>query len=178
MVMKHGVYRLDLMAQFFSANGNNGFYVTNYNGSTFNNIAHTYTGGIAYNVEIGLNGTIFFANGGQGLQVYYYSEYLGIETTLYNIPNDYILEQNFPNPFNHSTSFNYTIPIESNVKIIIFDIFGNRIDTIIDMRKPAGTHQAIWRGINTKGEVVASGTYFYYLNSGDFTSVKKMLLIK
>jgi len=88
-------------------------------------------------------------------------------------PTDFILEQNFPNPFNPSTTISWQSPVGSYQTIKVFDVLGNEIATLIDEYKPAGRYE-----VEFNAERLASGTYFYQLKAGEYTSVKKMILIK
>jgi len=89
------------------------------------------------------------------------------------VPTVYSLSQNYPNPFNPSTTFRYSIPTQSKVVIKVFDILGNEIATLMDEEKSVGTYELTWYAVN-----LPSGVYFYQLKAGDFTSVKKMILLK
>jgi len=88
-------------------------------------------------------------------------------------PIYYRLEQNYPNPFNPSTIIEYSIPIESKIKLEIFDILGRKISTLENKDERAGIHQVKF---NASG--LASGIYFYQLRAGNIISTKKMLLLK
>jgi len=94
------------------------------------------------------------------------------QLTLHTIKT-YSLEQNYPNPFNPTTTIEYTLPIESKVKLEIFDILGRKILLLVNKDQGAGTHSAIFDG----GDL-ASGVYFYRLSAGNFTETKKLMLIK
>ena len=87
--------------------------------------------------------------------------------------NDYALEQNFPNPFNPSTQIKYSVPQSSQVQIIVFDVLGNELETLVNEEKPVGTYELNWNAVN-----LPSGIYFYQLQAGDFVQTKKMLLLK
>jgi len=92
--------------------------------------------------------------------------------------SDYYLFQNYPNPFNPSTTIKYSIPSNvkremSNVKIIVYDILGNEVATLLDENKPAGNYEVRFDGSN-----LSSGIYFYKLQSGSFIQTKKLLLLK
>jgi photosystem II stability/assembly factor-like uncharacterized protein len=89
------------------------------------------------------------------------------------VPLVYQLSNNFPNPFNPTTKFNYSIPQSLTVIIKIFDILGNEIETLVNNEKPAGTYEVAW---NAEG--LTSGIYFYQLKAGDYVETKKMMLIK
>ncbi len=92
------------------------------------------------------------------------------------IPNDFKLFQNYPNPFNPTTTIAYVIPSgveESKVKLIIYDILGNEIATLLNESKPAGTHE-----IEFDASTLSSGVYYYQLIVGRHKEVKKMVLMK
>lgn len=86
---------------------------------------------------------------------------------------DYTLEQNYPNPFNPNTMIRFTLPTASNVKLIVTDILGNEIETIVNDYLPAGKHTKSFDGSN-----LASGIYVYTLTANNFRMSKKMLLMK
>jgi photosystem II stability/assembly factor-like uncharacterized protein len=89
------------------------------------------------------------------------------------VPTGYSLLQNYPNPFNPSTTFRYSIPIQSKVVIKVYDILGNEIATLMDEEKSAGTYELTWNATN-----LSSGIYFYQLKAGDYIDTKKMILLK
>jgi hypothetical protein len=88
-------------------------------------------------------------------------------------PENFRLEQNFPNPFNPSTQIKYSIPHLSNVIIKVFDILGNEIEILAKEEKPAGTYELTWYA-----EGLPSGVYFYRLQAVDYVETKKMILLK
>jgi hypothetical protein len=94
------------------------------------------------------------------------------------IPSDYVLEQNFPNPFNPETRINYSIPEAGYTKLSIYDINGLLVNTLQEGNQPAGRYTVVWNGKNNLGNKVGSGVYFYRLQSNDFVQVKKMILLK
>jgi len=94
------------------------------------------------------------------------------------LPGDFKLEQNFPNPFNLSTTIEYYLPRASMVTLDIYDILGRNLKTIDDGAKKSGPQKTIWDGTDSEGKPVASGVYFYRLKAGEFISTKKMQLLK
>jgi len=90
-----------------------------------------------------------------------------------SIPNGFYLGQNYPNPFNPGTSIYFSIPVSSNVKITVRDITGKEVLTLVDEYINTGTYKFDFSGDN-----ISSGTYFYMMQAGEFTNVKKMVLIK
>ena len=91
------------------------------------------------------------------------------------VPNKFILEQNYPNPSNPGSSIQYAIISRQFVTIKVYDAFGNEITTLVNEEKPAGSDNVEFRMQNLE---LSSGIYFYQLKAGDFFDTKKMLLIK
>lgn len=95
------------------------------------------------------------------------------------MPIEYSLEQNYPNPFNPTTKINFNIPQNSNVRLEIFNIIGEKIATLISNKEyQPGSFTVDWNGTNQFGNQVPSGVYLYKLSAGKFSSVKKMMMIK
>ena len=96
-----------------------------------------------------------------------------------NVPNEAItatsfeLSQNYPNPFNPSTTISYTVPAETQVSLVVYDIMGKEVAKLVNERQAAGNHQ-----VEFDASSLSSGTYFYKLTAGEFISVKKMVLLK
>ena len=94
------------------------------------------------------------------------------------IPTEFILYNNYPNPFNPITKFSYGIPREFKVRITIYDINGRVVKTLIDDKQLAGKRSLTWDAKSDAGIPVATGLYFYRMESGDFQSTKKMIFLK
>lgn len=90
-----------------------------------------------------------------------------------NTPDKWLLEQNFPNPFNPITKISFRIKLKENVKLIVYDLLGNQIKTLVDEIKEPGNYEVLFNGTD-----LPSGIYFYKIKSSSFSEVKKMLLIK
>ncbi|MGF1669284.1 MAG: T9SS type A sorting domain-containing protein, partial [Balneolaceae bacterium] len=88
-------------------------------------------------------------------------------------PNQFRLEQNFPNPFNPSTVINFTLPQASEVKLNVYNVLGQRVATLVNGQLNSGTHS-----IRFDARSLASGVYFYRLEAGNFIQQKSMTLIK
>jgi len=101
-----------------------------------------------------------------------------IDTLVEDIPEVFALSKNFPNPFNPTTTIEYQIPTAGNVELVIFNMAGQVVRTLINESKDAGYYKVMWNGRNDMGETVASGLYFYKLVSGNFNKIEKMTLIK
>ncbi len=93
-------------------------------------------------------------------------------------PNEYVLSQNYPNPFNPSTTIRFTLPEKAHVKLVIYNVMGQRIRTLIDVEKKPDTYRTTWDGRDSFGNLVATGVYFYQLDTKNSVITKKMLLIK
>jgi hypothetical protein len=93
-------------------------------------------------------------------------------------PSDYALFQNYPNPFNLSTTIRYELPVESSVKVRIFNLLGEEIATLVDAKDPAGVHEVRWNGAGPAGIACSSGIYFVRIEAGNFKDTKRMLLLK
>jgi len=96
-----------------------------------------------------------------------------VGTPLSEIADGYKLEQNYPNPFNPSTTINYNIPKADNVLIKVYDHLGKEIATLVNEIKAAGSYST-----DFNATAFSSGIYFYKIQTGDFVSTKKMMLIK
>jgi fibronectin type 3 domain-containing protein len=95
-----------------------------------------------------------------------------------DLPEQYLLFQNYPNPFNPATTIKFGLPSKSDVRLQVFDVLGRRVAILADGPMEAGYHEIIWDGRNDSGGHVASGIYFYRLQSGEFASIRKMLILK
>ncbi len=96
-----------------------------------------------------------------------------VENLNLGIPDDFRLEQNYPNPFNPSTKIRYGLPKESNVVLTIYNILGEEIARLVDDVHSAGYYEATFDATN-----LSSGVYIYRISAGNFTQIRKMLLIR
>ena len=95
------------------------------------------------------------------------------------IPEQFGLVQNYPNPFNATTLIQFALPKTSHVKLEIFNVLGQRVNTLVDEELTAGYKQILWDGTDHRGISVASGIYFYRIKAGNlFTEMKKMVMLK
>ena len=90
----------------------------------------------------------------------------------------YHLEQNYPNPFNPSTTIRFSLPEREKVDLTIFNITGEKVKILLSDERKAGVHEVQWDARNDRGQKVASGLYILYMKAADFSSSKKMLLIR
>ena len=89
------------------------------------------------------------------------------------LPTEFSIDQNYPNPFNPVTTINYSIPNTQYTVLKIYDIAGKEVMTLVNETKPAGRYQVKFDGSN-----LGSGVYFYKITAGNFSAVKRMILIK
>ena len=94
------------------------------------------------------------------------------------IPKQFELMQNYPNPFNPTTMIRFAMPKNAFVTLKIYDMLGREVKTLISGERNAGSYSIEWNGDNNNGYRVASGAYVYRIIAGDFSSVKKMIVLK
>jgi len=96
-----------------------------------------------------------------------------------HIPEEYSLAQNYPNPFNPVTTINYNLPDEAQVTIVVYDLMGRIVNTLLNKEHTtAGYKSVVWNATDDRGTPVSAGLYFYQIHAGDFTQVRKMVLLK
>ncbi len=110
---------------------------------------------------------------GNDYTVIKYNHTIGIQQINNEIQDNFSLLQNYPNPFNPTTNIHFAIPRSSFVKLIVYDMLGREVETLVNENLSAGTYNADWNAAN-----YSSGVYFYKLETENFTETKKMLLIK
>jgi hypothetical protein len=118
-------------------------------------------------------GNKWIGTDGEGLAVYREGGVIGVEKEKENLPVQFALYQNYPNPFNPSTTIEFDIPERSNLKLVIYDILGREVETLIDKELEPGKYKLNFTATN-----LPSGVYFYTLKTPKFTKTNKMLLIK
>ena len=104
------------------------------------------------------------------------SDMLGIDGE--NLPTEFALHNNYPNPFNPITNILYDIPEVSDVTLEIYNVMGQRVRTLVDGSHEPGRYQITWNATNDFGQGLSSGMYIYRIQAGDFVSVKKLVLMK
>lgn len=150
-----------------------GVYWSSNNGANFaSQFADTGTY-IAMNLKLDGNIIRGWAVTSNGRIARYHETISGISNNQNTMPENYVLMQNYPNPFNPSTKINFAIPKAGNVKLMVFDVLGREISVLVNEYRQAGNHTVVFDAEN-----LASGIYFYSIETGDFTDTKKMILIK
>ena len=149
------------MWEFYEYFHTSGFYAIREVADSIGLIYYEYEPGITYILDGGI------INGA----------HLGTTTGVRIVNNDYPCEykliQNYPNPFNPTTKISYEVPKRTFVRLQIFNILGQLIQTLVDEEKQPGTFNVSWNAGN-----VPNGVYFYRINAGNFVDTKKMVVIR
>jgi hypothetical protein len=154
---------------FAGSNGNGVYLSTNY-GSSWTQVGlNSWT---IYSL-ISSGDNIFAGTNGYGIWRSPLSELTAITKEENNIPREYILSRNFPNPFNPSTTIKYSIPQDGMVNLAVYNSLGQKIAGLVNQYMQAGNYE-----VKFNASSYPSGIYFYRLEAGNFTFVKKMILMK
>ena len=119
---------------------------------------------------LGTNVSAFSIN---EIEIYGVPESTGVVDKGSNLPLSYSLSQNYPNPFNPSTEIRYSIPNATKVILIVYNLLGQKVATLVDAERSPGTYE-----IKFDSHQLSSGIYFYTLRAGSFLKTKKMILLK
>ncbi len=95
-----------------------------------------------------------------------------------NAPEEYELLQNYPNPFNPTTTISYSLKEEADVKLVVYNMLGQEVATLVDRRESAGYKSVVWCSKDNNNSPLASGVYIYRIVAGNFTQIKKMVMVK
>jgi outer membrane protein assembly factor BamB len=163
-------------------NSNYGYFLNGADGSVLGSVnVGTPVDAIASIPDIAGDGSMEMVVGGRNGWVYCYSggnEFVNVEDIAYFQSSYYKLMQNYPNPFNPITTLRYDLPEQVNVNIIIYDMLGRQVRTLINQTQDAGFKSVIWDGTNDFGKTVSAGIYLYTIKAGDYSQTKKMVLLK
>ncbi|MFQ5870071.1 MAG: T9SS type A sorting domain-containing protein, partial [Candidatus Zixiibacteriota bacterium] len=96
-----------------------------------------------------------------------------LEASEVDLPTEFSLSSNYPNPFNAKTVIEYQLPQASDVKLEVYNLLGEKVATLVDGEQNAGYRSAAW-----DASAASSGVYFYKLTAGDFTDTERMILVK
>jgi hypothetical protein len=111
-------------------------------------------------------------------RVVYVNRYEFLSTESEGIPTEFALHENYPNPFNPTTTLRFDLPEVSNITLTIYNMLGQRVRTFNMQSTPAGYHSVKWDATNDYGEQVGAGVYLYQLQTKDFVKTRKMVLLK
>ena len=94
------------------------------------------------------------------------------------VPETYALHQNFPNPFNPTTSIRFDLKDAGSVDIVVYNLLGQKVKTLVNSELTTGYHEVVWDGTDNQGAPVGAGVYIYSLSSEHFSQTRKMILLK
>ncbi|MCW8960937.1 MAG: T9SS type A sorting domain-containing protein, partial [Ignavibacteriaceae bacterium] len=125
-------------------------------------VGYNHTTGLAYSI----NGPVLSVDGGNS-----------------TLPQNYSLKQNYPNPFNPTTKIEFSLPIAAEVQLVVYNILGQQVASLINEQQTAGNHSILWNADDSKGMKLSSGIYLYKLKANgidgsEFQETRKMILLK
>ncbi|MFQ5628533.1 MAG: choice-of-anchor B family protein [bacterium] len=125
------------------------------------------------------SGNILVSDIDNGLFVFSFSGLAGrSDDPIIRIPEHIILHDNYPNPFNPTTTIRVELPTESNVELSIYNVIGQPVHRLVSGRLRAGIHRVVWDGIDDLGRPVPAGVYIYQLVTANFTASKRLVLVR
>jgi hypothetical protein len=94
------------------------------------------------------------------------------------LPTEFAIAQNYPNPFNPTTTIQYDLPEDGRLLVTVYNMLGQQVKTLYNGNQLAGSYTTVWDATNDRGDRIASGIYFYRIQSGRFVQTRKMLLLR
>jgi photosystem II stability/assembly factor-like uncharacterized protein len=159
-------------SEIFAGTDSSGVFRSHDNGSTWLDANDGLSNLHVHSIAVGAT-TIYAATIGAGVWNRPLAEVTSISKKSSPLPKDFSLSQNYPNPFNPSTIISYSLPSASNVKLIIYNALGQSISLLENSFKQPGTYS-----VSFNASALPSGVYFYKLEAGPFSQLKKMILLK
>ena len=93
-------------------------------------------------------------------------------------PLEFSISSNYPNPFNNNTKIDYQVPSKNHIRIIIYDILGREVKTLMDQIHSKGDYEVVWNGVSNLGKTMGAGIYFLQFESDQFSKINKITFIK
>ena len=93
-------------------------------------------------------------------------------------PMEFSISRNYPNPFNNKTQIDYQVPSENYISIVIYDLTGREVKTLMDQVQSKGDHKVVWNGLSNLGKAMSTGVYFLHFESDHFSKNNKIILLK
>ena len=154
----------------YAASWANGIFGSSDNGASWSNLGLSGLG--AGSVYATSSSSTVWAGTDDGM-LYSLDSPMSVEKTGSELPAEFTLSQNYPNPFNPSTMIKFALPVENFVTLKIFSITGELVATLINGTMTAGKYE-----VNFDASTLGTGVYIYRLEAGNFTSTRKMMLVK
>ena len=111
-------------------------------------------------------------------RVIYVNRYDYLSTESEGIPTEFALHENYPNPFNPSTTLRFDLPEVNDITLTIYNMLGQKVKVFNMQSAPSGYHALKWNATNDLGDPVSAGVYLYQLQAKDFVKTRKMVLLK
>lgn len=154
--------------------GNDGVYMSSDDGENWVPVNEGFPTGNVYFYSMLVSGTYIYAGLSNGVWKRSISEITAVQNQNRNVPKSYSLFQNYPNPFNPSTKIKFNVANQpAETMLVIYDALGKEITTLVNRQLNPGSYEVNWNAAD-----YPSGVYFYKLTAGDFSEVKKMVLLK
>ena len=157
----------------YPLNDTSGVYMSTNNGVTWIQKNQGFNGNMSIQSLLIANNYMLAGTFGQSIWRRPLSELVGIQNISSETPSKFSLSQNYPNPFNPTTKIKFAMPKSGNAKIVVYDVMGREVQTLVNERLQAGTYEATF-----DGSTLNSGVYFYKLIVNGQSETKKMLLLK
>ena len=125
-----------------------------------------------------VNSRLHFLIDGDTFDLSSHYDLVGIEKDPNQLPENFRLFQNYPNPFNPMTVIQYDLSMATHVSLIVYDLNGKKVRTLVDEKETSGKKSVIWMGVNNQGNPVSTGLYFYRLKTLDISKSYKMVFLK
>ena len=119
------------------------------------------------------NGYLFAGLSGGSVWKRTVEDIISVKKISTEVPDKYTLGQNYPNPFNSMTKIQFQVPSSKFIKLVVFDLLGREVRTLVNEYKKAGTYE-----VRFESGDLPSGIYFYRMETNGFTDVKRMILLK
>lgn len=103
---------------------------------------------------------------------------VGVDENEGLLPKEFTVSKNYPNPFNPSTTIDYSVPRKSKVNLTVYNVLGQKVATLVNTEMAAGKYRAVWDGKADNGSTLSSGIYFYKFEADNFVKTSKMVMLK
>ena len=125
-----------------------------------------------------VNNILYAGTAGQGILKLDLNTITGVSRETHERISSFRLYGNYPNPFNQCTMISYQLSMISKVKLEIYNTLGQLVRVLVDEEKQAGEYRVMWDGKDMRGKDIPSGVYVYRLKAGDFSEVRKMVVLR